>query len=70
MFITKLNNMNLNMDLNNVDLEWYKCSNESKLFLLCMKKPKVENKCKHLIDEWFKCMNTNPIMTTPYIKHK
>ena len=70
MFNTKLNNMKLNMELNNMDSEWYKCSNESKLFLLCMKKPKVENKCKNLFDEWFKCMNTNPIMTTPYIKHK
>jgi hypothetical protein len=51
-------------NINNMDLEWYKCSEESKLFLLCMKKPKVENKCKNLFDEWFKCMNTNPITLT------
>ena len=54
--------------INNMDAEWYKCSNESKLFLLCMKKPKVENKCKNLFDEWFKCMNTNPLI--PYVKQK
>ena len=50
----------------NMDAEWYKCSNESKLFLLCMKRPKVENKCKNLFDEWFKCMNTNPIIINAY----
>jgi hypothetical protein len=58
--------------INNMDSEseWYKCSNESKLFLLCMKKPKVENKCKNLFDEWFKCMNTNPITLTQISKNQ
>jgi hypothetical protein len=66
MFNTKFNDMEMN-----IDLEWNKCSNESKLFLLCMKKPKVENKCKNLFDEWFKCINTNPItLTNQTIKHK
>ena len=55
-----MSNTTSNTTSNNMDLEWYNCSNESKLFLMCMKKPKVENKCKNLFDEWFKCINTNP----------
>ena len=49
----------------NEDEEWYKinkCSSESNLFILCMKKPielenLKDNKCKHLFDKWFKCIN-------------
>lgn len=62
--------MDLNMNNLNNDLEWYKCSNESKLFLICMKKPKVENKCKNLFDEWFKCMNNPNTLTTRIVKNK
>ena len=60
--MSNTNSIKKSNNMNNMDLEWYTCSNESKLFLLCMKKPKVENKCKNLFDEWFKCINTNPII--------
>ena len=37
---------------------WFdKCSKESLLFILCMKKPAQENKCKNLFDSWYKCIN-------------
>ena len=42
--------------------EWYKtnkCLNQARLFVLCTKqtpqKP-VENKCKNLFDNWYKCI--------------
>lgn len=37
---------------------WFdKCSKESLLFILCMKKPVQDNKCKNLFDSWYKCIN-------------
>ena len=33
------------------------CSNEARVFLLCMKKPVQDNKCKDLFDSWYKCIN-------------
>ena len=37
---------------------WFdKCSKESLSFILCMKKPVQENKCKNLFDSWYKCIN-------------
>lgn len=34
------------------------CSNESKLFILCMKYPiPAKNKCKYLFDIWYKCIS-------------
>jgi hypothetical protein len=40
-------------------MEWNKdkCSNEAKLYIHCMKKPPIENKCKYLFEEWLKCIN-------------
>lgn len=49
--------------------EWYKknnCLDKARFFALCMKQTPnspnspLENKCKHLFDEWYKCILLDP----------
>jgi len=54
----------INQNMNQTMEEWYKinkCSDEAKLFILCIKNRdyyiKPPDTCKYLFNTWFKCIN-------------
>ena len=57
--------------------EWYKknkCLDKARLFGLCIKQAPnspnspLENKCKNLFDEWYKCILVEPYFKVNQIK--
>jgi hypothetical protein len=59
--------------------EWYKknnCLDKARVFALCIKQtPKspnspLENKCKNLFDEWYKCILLDPHFKLQYQLNK
>ena len=58
-------NQTMNQSMNQTMEEWYKinkCSDEAKLFMLCIKNRDYyinppHDTCKYLFNTWFKCIN-------------